>query len=160
MTESFSIPEQEGEIPFKETPLMQKLLSLDLPTKDYAVFGSAPMALHGLKNLENDIDVIARGEAWEKAKQSRFPEESPMRFGNFLKLFDGKVEIYHCWFPKDAWNVDELIDGAEIVDGIRYVRLDKVLEYKKYRNSPKDISDIKLIEDYLKTNQTCPPPNT
>lgn len=139
---------------------MQKLLSLDLPANDYAVFGSAPMALHGLKTLSNDIDVIARGEAWEKAKNFCFPEESPMKFGNFLKLFDGKIEIYHCWFPKDAWNVDELIDGAEIVDGVRYVRLEDVLKYKKTRNSPKDISDIKLIEDYLKSNQTCPPPNT
>ena len=133
---------------------MRNLLSLGLPEGDYAVFGSAPMALHGLKILNNDIDVIASGEAWEKAKKFCFPKESPMRFGNYLKLFDGKIEIYHCWFPKDMWNVDELIDGAEIVDGIRYVRLDKVLEYKKYRNSPKDKSDIKLIEDFLKTDQS------
>jgi len=128
---------------------MQKLLSLDLPAKDYAVFGSAPMALHGLKSLNNDIDVIARGEAWEKAKEYCFPEESPMRFGNFLKLFEGKIEIYHCWFPKDAWNVDELIDNAEVVDSVRYVRLEDVLKYKKSRNAPKDKADIEVLERYL-----------
>ncbi len=135
--------------PFRENPLMQRLLSLNLPAKDYAVFGSAPMALHGLKTLKNDIDVIARGEAWEKAKEHCFPEESPMRSGNFLKLFDGKIEIYHCWFPKDAWNVDELIDNAEVVDGVRYVRLEDVLKYKKSRNAPKDKADIEALERYL-----------
>jgi hypothetical protein len=141
--------EVSPEIPFKENPLMQKLLSLGLPPEDYAVFGSAPMALRGLKTLNNDIDVIARGAAWEKAKQYCFPEESPMRFGNFLKLFDGKIEIYHSWFPKDAWNVDELIDGAEVVDGVRYVKLEEVLKYKKARFAEKDRKDIEAIENYL-----------
>jgi hypothetical protein len=154
------MPEVESPEPFKENPWMKKLLEIGLPPKDYAIVGSAPMALHGLKTLTNDIDVIARGAAWEKAKQYCFPEESPMKFGNFLKMFDGKVEVYHCWFPKDAWNVDELIDTAEIVDGVRYVKLEYVLKYKKSRNFPKDTTDIKLIEDYLSIKKTCPSSET
>jgi len=52
-------------------PLIKKLLSLDLPPEDYAVFGSGPMFAHGIKDLGHDIDVIARKKAWKKALTAR-----------------------------------------------------------------------------------------
>lgn len=140
---------------FNEHPLIQYIISMGMPPGDFAIFGSGPMAMHGLRSIDHDIDVIARGPAWEKAKEYAFPENSPMRFGKFIRLLDGKVEIYHSWFPKDAWDIDYLIDNAEIVDGVRYVRLEEVLKYKKIRNSIKDALDIKLIEEYLNSKKPC-----
>jgi len=130
-------------------PLIQFILSMGMSAHDFAIFGSVPMALHGLKEIANDIDVIARGTAWNKAKEFGSPRETPMLSGTYIKLLDGKVEIYHCWFPKDAWNVDELIDTAEVVDGVRYVKLEYVLKYKKARFAEKDRKDIEAIEKYL-----------
>jgi predicted nucleotidyltransferase len=49
--------------------LLSLLKSLKLPTEDFAVFGSGPMYAHGIKELGHDLDLIARGVAWEKAKE-------------------------------------------------------------------------------------------
>lgn len=43
----------------------------------------------------------------------------------------------------------ELIKNADILNGIRFVKLEKVLEWKKAFNRPKDQEDIKLIEKFL-----------
>lgn len=52
----------------KDNSLFKKLISLNLPTEDFAVFGSGPMFAYGLRKSIHDIDLIARGQAWEKAK--------------------------------------------------------------------------------------------
>jgi predicted nucleotidyltransferase len=128
--------------------LTEKLLSLNLPIKDYAVFGSGPLAVRGLIEFSKDIDIVARGKAWEKAQEYGTPVETRARFGNVVSLFGDKIEIYNAW-PNGDWNVDELINTADIIGGIRFVTLQNVLKWKKARNLPKDVLHIKLIGDYL-----------
>jgi hypothetical protein len=128
--------------------LIEKLLSLELPTGDYAVFGSGPLAARGLIEFSTDIDIVARSKAWEKAEEYGTPEETRARFGDVISLFENKIEIYNGW-PNGNWNIDTLIETADIIDGIRFVNLQNVLKWKKERNLPKDVVQIKLIEDYL-----------
>jgi hypothetical protein len=45
-----------------------KLRALNLPTADYAIFGSGPLAVRGLIEEMHDLDVVARGTAWEQVK--------------------------------------------------------------------------------------------
>ncbi len=59
------------------------------------------------------------------------------------------IEIYGDWFPGE-WSVDELIDTADIVDGIRFVNLASVIEWKKRMGREKDLNDLILIEEYQK----------
>ena len=47
--------------------LFDLLRSLDLPTGDYAVFGSGPMIVRGVIEPTNDLDVVRRGAAWAAA---------------------------------------------------------------------------------------------
>ena len=49
--------------------LLAELKNLRLACGDYAVFGSGPLLVRGIIPESNDLDVICRGEAWERVKQ-------------------------------------------------------------------------------------------
>jgi hypothetical protein len=137
--------------------LIQELQTLSLPTEDFAIFGNAPMAANGLMDFSkvSDLDVIARGSAWEKAKsQSSIPpKETDLKFGDFLGFFPNDnefdIQIYTGW-PHGNWNIDELIDNADVIDGLRFVKLENVLKWKKTRNRPKDAEQIIILEEYFR----------
>jgi hypothetical protein len=129
-------------------PLIKKLLALNLPVNDYAIFGSGPMFAHGLKDLGHDVDIIARGEAWNMATKFSKPQQADYGVGLVITLEDGQIEIYNNWAP-GKWDINELIDTAEIVSGIKFVTLTNVLKWKKLFGRPKDFDHIKTIEAYL-----------
>lgn len=134
----------------KEVSLFRKLSFLDLPLFDFAVFGSAPMVAHGLKRSINDLDVIARKSAWEKAKTFGTPEVSRSKFGSVISLMGGAIEVFDQWPPEGKWNIDKLIDEAEIINGLRFVRLEVVVEWKRDSSRRKDLEDITQIENFLR----------
>ena len=141
---------------FASVDLIQKLQSLNLPTKDYVIFGSTPIAAHGLMDfsLVKDLDIIARGDAWKKAVDLSEvpPKETDLKFGQFLGFFEEKgeykIQIFTGW-PHGEWNIDELIDNADIIGGMRFVKLENVLKWKKTRNRPSDAEQIEILEKYL-----------
>jgi hypothetical protein len=122
-----------------------KLRALDLPTEDYAIFGSGPLAVRGLIEEVHDLDVVARGAAWEQAKglgEVRIaPEGDPL-----VWLEGGAIEVFSGWL---GWDIDMLIDNAEIIDGLPFARLEDVLAFKLSLGRPKDVAHARLIEGYL-----------
>jgi hypothetical protein len=60
----------------------------------------------------------------------------------------GNVEIFASWYP-DVGDIHELIQGADLVDGIPFVKLQKVLEWKERYGRPKDWDDVALIKKYM-----------
>jgi len=127
-------------------PLIIELENLDLCPTDYAVFGSGPMFAHGLHE-PSDLDVVARGKALSQAKA--YAEMFGGQDGEAITFAGGRIEIYADWQP-GTWNVDELIDTAEIVDGVPFVALAHVLRWKRLLRRPKDLLHCRLIEDYLR----------
>src|SRR5579864_4636766 len=117
-------------VDFKQHPLFQKLLSLNLPPEDFAVFGSGPMFVHGLRAAIADLNVIARGKAWQQAHALGEEQVAHSGLGKAIlpKAADG-IQIYNAWGP-GTWTADDLIDTSEIIDGIRFVTLDKVAYWK------------------------------
>jgi hypothetical protein len=132
--------------------IFEKLISLNLPSADFAVFGSGAMFAHGIKKDVHDVDLILRGKAWEEVQKLGPVEETKSKFGKVVTLFDGEIEAFDSWFPVGVWDIDNLIDTAGVIDGIRFVTLENVLKWKKMRNAPKDAEHIRLIEEYLKKN--------
>ena len=61
----------------------------------------------------------------------------------------GEIEVFKDWKP---WfdDINELIDTADIIDGIRFVKLKYVLEWKSAMGRDKDREDVKIILEYLK----------
>lgn len=129
-----------------EHPLIKELLKLDLPASEFAVFGSGPMMAHGLRDC-NDLDIIARGTAWEMA--CMLGQVSKTADNHVKATFaDGKIEVFSKWWP-GGWDTNVLIDGAETIDGVRFVTLPNVLRWKRTKGRPKDEEDAKAIEAYL-----------
>lgn len=127
--------------------LIEIVRKLELPAGDWAVFGSCPMAIRGLKDHCHDLDIIARGAAWEKALTLGDVVQAPMR-DHVVRLHDNSIEIFDGWKPGD-WDIDALIDSAELIDGIPYVQLDEVLKWKKRMLRNSDVRDIKVLEQHL-----------
>ena len=127
--------------------LLGKLNSLGLSADDYAVFGSGPMFAHGIKDLGHDLDIIARGNAWRQACSTSSPPTAIFG-GLVVNLFNGEIEIFDSWALGD-WDVNDLIDTAEIIEGIRFVTLENVVKWKRLMGREKDQIHIKMIEDYL-----------
>jgi hypothetical protein len=129
-------------------PLVQQLLSLELPPEDFVIFGSGPLLAHGIKDNVPDLDVLARGEAWRKATEFETPEPAPSGIGKVIRPFGDNIEIFDDWMPK-GWDVNELIDKADVIEGIRFIPLKTVLEWKEFVHRPKDEDDIALLRKHL-----------
>lgn len=129
-----------------EHPLWEAVRALELPPRDYAIFGSGPLVARGLIELKNDVDIVARGPAWKKAEAL-----GPVAVGHHgdavVRLHDGKVEIFAGWMGTD---IDGIIDRAELIEGLPFASLGDVLAFKRALGRPKDLEHIRLIEEYLR----------
>jgi hypothetical protein len=130
---------------------LKNLKELQFPIGKYAIFGSGPMSVRGLRD-SRDLDLIVSGDIFSRLKGSgewkykTFDRE----VRNIEMLEKDEIELYKSWGPGE-WDVDKLIKESEIIDGIPFVRLKEVLKWKKISDRNKDRKDIKIIEGYLKT---------
>lgn len=117
---------------------LDELRSLDFPVDDYAIFGSGPMAVRGIRT-NKDIDIVVSNEIW-----SRFSKENT----GTNKIKKGHVEICKDWKPYFSDN-SVLISSSELIGDFRYVKLPYVLEWKEHSKNIKDREDVLLIKEYL-----------
>lgn len=132
----------------RQHPFIRELLTLHLPTDDYVVAGSGPLLAHGLRQDVSDLDIVARADAWKIALSMADATVPPSGHGLMVVLFGGDIEIFDRWLP-GAQNADELINSAELVEGIPFCPLSRVLEWKVRSNREKDKRDIKLIREHM-----------
>ena len=130
--------------PFTEHPFFGLLGSLHLPPEDFAIAGSGPLFARGWITEIGDLDVIARGQAWRQISQLGKVEEAPLASVHRVLLFDGKIEVLDGWFPA-IWDLDTLIDEADVIAGLRFVKLEVVTETKKMLQRPQDIHHLEMI---------------
>ncbi len=125
----------------------ERLKALDLPAAHFAVFGSGPLLVRRIIDDANDIDVICRGAAWEKV-QTLGPTEYLDEYDvTIVSLDDGRLTFGTRWAIGD-FDIDELIDTAEIIDGLPFVRLEHVVAYKEFANRDKDRAHIAAWRAY------------
>lgn len=132
----------------KPEELIEKAKTLNLPQNDFAIFGSAHLYHCGLRDSIGDIDIIARKKAWEIATLLGKMENAKSGVGQVVELFNGDIEIFNDW-PHGPWSIDDLIDTAIEIEGIKYVSLDNILKWKQKSNKEKDIADVVKIKEYL-----------
>jgi hypothetical protein len=146
---------------FLSCPYVRDLLSLNLNVDDFAFIGSAPLFARSWIEDPGDVDIVARASAWASAAElgevTRVPDSEVRK----LSLFDGKVEILDGWLP-EYWSADEMIDGADIIYDLRFVRLEIIAKAKRLLSRPKDIKHLRIISEHtglalLRMEQTSPP---
>jgi hypothetical protein len=122
-------------------PIFGLLRSLGLPAGHYAVFGSGPLAVQSIIAEPSDLDVLCRGPAWEAAL-SLGPLVTLTEHGiSVVSLFGGTITLGTSWAIGD-FDTDLLIDTAEIIDGLPFVRLEHVVAYKRLARRPKDLEHL------------------
>lgn len=124
--------------------LFHPLRSLELPDGDYAVFASGPLIVRGVIEATNDLDVVTRGAAWEKACEDGellILEDHDVDVVSFL---DGAITVGTKWAYGDV-DIDNLIDTADTINGLPFARLEHAARCKKIAGSPKDLEHLRLL---------------
>ncbi len=135
--------------------VIELVADLSLAPGDYAVFGSGPLLVRGIIDEVNDIDILARGTAWQQALGTGSLIELPEHGVSVVSLNDGLLTIGSTWAIGDV-DVDEAIESAETIAGLPWVRLALVGEYKRVAGRPKDIQHLRLLDEWLESGEDDP----
>jgi hypothetical protein len=127
----------------------QRVKVLRFPLGSYALFGSAPMGIRGLKEC-HDIDMIVTEDLWNACKNKNWEQRTNQN--GITCLWNNEIELWKEWGP-GTWDIKKLIEEAELIDDLPFVRLETVLDWKKKNGRPKDLNDIKTIEAFLQTSK-------
>lgn len=129
--------------------IISEVKKLNLPQGKYAVVGSGAIAIKGIRPA-HDIDLVVTHDIYDGFKSAGWEE---VRFPNTLRpwvLFKEVFDISTSW-SVEGYQPDpaQLIQNAEIIEGVAFVRLEDLLKWKKACRRDKDLADIELIEAYL-----------
>lgn len=136
--------------------VVAKLKELNLPEGSYVSYGSSPMAIEGIRDV-NDIDILAtpkvyellKFQGWEVAKKGL--NDEPVASGDF--------EVHKTWsFSEYSPTLQELQSRARVVEGIPFASLIDVLKWKEASvkngwNIEKNQKDIELIHRHLREKE-------
>ena len=121
---------------------LDELSLLNLPPGKFAIFGSGPMAIRGIREPK-DLDIIVKQDVWTmligKYPESLFSKSTCLKIGN--------LEVYKDWMELSD-RINEMIDSAETIINFPFVKLKYVVEWKMQFGRQKDLKDIELIEKY------------
>lgn len=129
--------------------VLGRLRALALPEGDYAVFGSGPLLVRRIIDVVSDLDVLCRGDAWLAARDMSTASRVEEGVGT---VSVGPISFGTTW-GLGNFDVDLLIDEAEIIDGLPFVRLEHVIAYKQVAARPKDLLHLRLIADWMGPGQ-------
>lgn len=134
----------------REHPLIHELLAIvnkyDLDLSDMVIFGSGPLLAKGLRENIHDLDIVARGKTWRRAKRHGDRSIGLVNRARIAQFREGRIQFSAGWVS-DEWKAAELIDRAEIIEGLPFARIEDVLAYKHHLNRPKDQQDIERLRE-------------
>ena len=129
--------------------IIHKVKALELPKGSYIVFGSCPLAAVGIREAQ-DIDLLVTPELFAKLQKAGWqevdkgPGDKPVAYSVY--------EAHANWdFTSYKPTLKQLLKTATMFDGVPFASLDEVRKWKKASGRPKDLVDIKLIDQYLAT---------
>lgn len=121
---------------------MDTLKSLNIPKEEFVIYGSAPMVLRGLKEKNNDLDVLVKDSLWEKLSV-KYPNNIN---GDYIDV-DG-VSFTHN--GKDfLGDTEDVINKSEIIDGYHILSLAETKKWKEKVGGERHLNDVKIIEEYF-----------
>lgn len=126
--------------------VLAKIKDLHLPQGEYIIYGAAPFAIYGIRDVR-DIDMYVTPQlyaslekkGWKKVKKG--PKDEPVTFALF--------EAHNTWnFSPYAPEFDELKSRATEYEGILFASLEDVRKWKEASGRPKDLIDLQLIKNH------------
>jgi len=131
--------------------IVKEIKNLGLPIGKYVVVGSGPMAVRGLRDA-HDIDIVVAPDVFEKFRNEGW-EVVPWTYDDHkgqIFLRKETVELYLDVNCGNFWpTTEELIDRAEIIDGVPFATLEDTIKFKHAYGCEKHLKDIATIKSYL-----------
>ena len=109
------------------------------------MFGSGPLLVRGIIDEVGDLDVVCRGVAWDRARELGEVHRLEPYGVEVVALDEGRITFGMEW-GIGAFDVNELIDTAELIDGIPFVRLEHVVAYKRIAARAKDVAHLAALD--------------
>ncbi len=123
----------------------QRIAELNLPENSYVVVGSGILGALGIRE-SSDIDLVVTEEAYDKVEKLGWQHG---KWGEKVVLQDGVFDVGKDWYGE---HTEDLLKRAQIIDGVPYLSLNEVYEWKRRRGQDKDLRDLKLIDNYRPGN--------
>lgn len=130
--------------------IFEEVRKLDLPSGEYLVLGSGILGALGIRDVR-DIDLLVSARLFDELKNNGWEYGEVEIEGRMRKkLSKGYIEVYEdFWYGKENPETMQMIADAQMMDGVPFLPLHKLLEIKRSFSREKDVKDIKLIEEYL-----------
>lgn len=135
------------------TRLLGAVRGLDLPAGQYAVFGSGPLVVRGLREGA-DIDLVVTPPLYARLREAPEWTVRPRDDGGETLARDDFDVMERLEFPGYVGDVPGMIADAERIDGVPFVRLPELRRFKAALNRPKDHVDLELIDAALARERT------
>lgn len=144
--------ESRLKIPMNFERQFESLKKLNLPTDQFIVVSSGALSVRGIRDSK-DIDVIVTESLWDQLSKEYTVGVNSFGVQN-LEL-ENDIEILNptqsIFGNSRIVPVTELFEKADIFYGIKFINLDHLKMIKKELGRERDLKDIALIDDYLKT---------
>jgi hypothetical protein len=124
--------------------LFDRLRQLELPPDSYAIFGSGPLAIRKIIPSCNGLDVLCKPRVWSLVQEMGDSEYLPRYDVTIVNLPDCDITFGTSWGIGE-FDIEALIDGAETIDSLPFVRIEHVIAYKKIRSSAKDLAHLDAL---------------
>jgi len=124
--------------------IFQVIEDLNLPNDKYVVVGGGVLVALGMHEWDGDVDLAVSDGIFEALEQKGWQQEQE---AEKVVLKHGDYDI-GVGFGK--WDLDDLLADALMIKDIAFISLEKLLEWKREANRPKDLRHIELIEQYQK----------
>ena len=137
--------------------VIKRIRSLSLPSGQYVMVGGASLTVRGIRETQ-DIDIVVFPELFDELLLTRSVDEEFQQKWDRRRIKQDKFEIYtELVFhnPNLVMPVKDLINSADIIDGIPFQNLDSLMTCKLDVGRAKDQQDIELITKHLVSSTDC-----
>lgn len=122
--------------------IINRLEDLNFDKTDYWVLAGSAMVLHGVRPETHDIDLGCTKEFADELEKCGYPT-AVMSDGTRRITYAEDMEIFEDW----------IFDRVVFVEEIPVISLEGLLEMKRNLGREKDLRDIQMIEEFLKTRR-------
>ena len=134
---------------------VDKVKALNLPLDQIIVIGSGILDQLGIRPA-SDIDLAASSDLMKKLSEES--SDWIKKFDDNQRFYfvkdDGSAEVWDGWeFDGQVVSYDDLLDYVVEYDGVRFVNLEFLSRWKKWRSLEKDVQDVKLIDEWRADNE-------
>ena len=123
--------------------LLKLIESLSLPKEEYYILGGGSLVMFGIKETTSDLDLCVSEELFARLKEEYSLNEKDKKECGFYQISD-IIEVIPN--PKEEFTCEE-------IEGYQVEKLERILEFKKKRNAPKDQPYIEKIAEYIEEHK-------